>query len=118
MTDHNAYQLANIADIQSPDQKDSPGAVFLLSVQDAVNEAIEDKYQDMDEAAHEIADNAVPVYTYQMWQTFIDLCAWNEDPSEFGRESEDMSQQAGVCLYLIANRLADTLIEEARSNAE
>ena len=100
----NPYELANMADCSNPDSQESPGARFLLSVQDDYRERVEDGYYDEDDSPHEIADGAVPVYTHNLWQTFTDLGAYNEDPSELGVESDDMTSAAGVCLYMIAAR--------------
>ena len=120
---HNAYQLANLAECASPDSDSSPGAKFLISVQDGVNDA-----HDMEQAADatsydptptewadqaaEIADNASDVYTHTLWLEFIDLCAYREDPSDLGVDAHDMEQAARVCLYLIAERLANVLFEQ------
>lgn len=107
MNEYNAYQLANMANVASPDSLESPGARFLLRIASDVADWDEpDK-----DAASEIADGAVPIYTYEMWQTFVDLAAWQEDVDEFG-PIEDMEKGAQVALYLIASRLANALIEE------
>jgi hypothetical protein len=88
----------------------SAGGRFLLAVWDAV----EDRESYSDDAVHEIADGAVPVYTLEVWAAFVDLAAWSEDPSELGVDGSDMEQAAKVCLYLIAQRLASVLMEQAR----
>ena len=106
---HNAYQLANLAECASPDSDSSPGAMFLISVQDGVNDATSynpTQTEWADQAA-QIADNAPDVYTHTLWLEFIDLCAYREDPSDLG---------VRVCLYLIAERLANVLF--ARYNED
>lgn len=115
----NAYQLANRANCACPDALDSPGAKFLESVQDGVREAIDDAPDAQDAAdldyngrLHEIADAAPDVYTYTRWQEFVDLAAWQEDLDEIGGTPDDMTDAAGVCLYLIAARLAHALADE------
>lgn len=121
--DHTDYSLANLAGVSMPDNHDSPGARFLLGVQDAVNESITwtlehgEELVDQEDTAHEIADNAVPIYTYEKWQTFVDLAAWQEDPTDLGYDGSNMDKAADVCLYVIAERLALVLFEEV-ANAE
>lgn len=107
-----AWQLAGYADCAQPDRLDSKGAAFLLSVRDAVVEAIEEGACDQDRVS-EIADQAPDVYTYTLWQEFVDLAAYQEDPTELGCDGSDMEQSARVCLYMIAERLAGALLEEA-----
>src|SRR5690349_18792931 len=82
------YDLADkVADVLDPDAKDSPGSNFLTRVRDAVIEALEWKVENDDpdlahaarvlrDDSHELADGAVPVMTYERWQTFVDLGAW------------------------------------------
>lgn len=111
-TTYNAYELARMAECMSPDSLDSPGAQFLLRIQDDYNEAVEEDYWNEDETPHEIADNAVPVYTHQMWLTFVDLGAYQEDPSELGYENDDMDKAGSACLYLIAQRLVYALAKD------
>lgn len=104
-------QLARMADCGYPDSWKSPGAEFLTGIRDDVAEAIE--YEGGQERSiSEIADGAVPVYTHEMWQTFVDLQAYREDPSELGFDGEDMVQGAQYCLYMIAERLASALWDD------
>lgn len=116
------FALANdVADIGVPDADDSPGSKFLGRVRDAVIEALEWKVENDDpdlahaarvlrDDSHELADAAVPVYTYERWQTFTDLTAWNIDISEYGL-SDDMTERAGVALYEVARLLTDELCQ-------
>lgn len=108
----NAYELASMADCASPDSEDSYGGKFLLGVQRDTAEHVANG-GDADDL-HEIADAAPHTYTYQKWQEFVDLAAWNEDLDELGGLSscESMEKAAGLSLYLIAHRLAAALIEE------
>lgn len=126
-----AYSLARDADCASPDNSTSVGADFLGKVADSVAELLADAESpslhelatedghyasdvDDDGSVHEIADAAVPIYTHTLWTTFTDLAAYQEDPSELGyNAASDMGKLAGVCLYIIAQRLAFTLIETA-----
>lgn len=113
----NAFQLASRADCSTPDSFTSAGATFLTHVRDRVVEAIEgfdgDGKPDYDDIyGHEIADGAPDVYTYTRWAEFVDLGAYNEDPTELGWEDGDMTAAAGICLYLIAQRLVSALLDE------
>ena len=111
------WHLANDADCAGPDSPDSPGAQFLEQVQDAVVELTEHKPDtepddmDYDGAVHELADSAVPVYTHEFWQTFVDLAAYAEDTSDYG-PLEDVEQTCKVGVYMIAERLAHALLAE------
>jgi hypothetical protein len=116
MLTHNAYELANMADVSCPDSPESPGAKFLLGVQDDVNDSADSLDSDVSDTAHMIADAAVPIYTYEKWQTFVDLAAWQEDMDEFG-QPEDMDQASNWALYAIANRLAYALLEELQEQS-
>lgn len=107
----NAYQLARLAECPGPDSLTSHGARFLERVQDDYREAVEDERYD-DDTAHEIADGAVPIYTHEMWLTFVDLCAYQEDPSELGYDGSDMDKDGSACLYIIAQRLVYALHAE------
>lgn len=125
--DHSPFHLATLADCYSPDGDDSAGARFLAliarDVADHCNQyagtpddgddwpLIIGELTDGD-AAHEIADSAVPIYTHERWATFVDLGAYNEDASEMGATADDLTGAAGVALYIIADRLVRALAEE------
>ena len=111
------YGLARRADTYDPDSETSPGAEWLTHVAEVTAEAAREDDRLADELEHgdaigELADRAVPTYTYERWRVFTDLGAWLEDPSELGADAEDMTQAAGVALYMIAERLAAALLEE------
>ena len=114
IADMTAYHLADMADCAGPDRPDSAGADFLTGVRDAVL----DTFGADEDRVHEIADGAPSVYTHEMWTQFLDLAAYREDPSEFGYGAEDMSKAAAVCLYIIAERLAQTLWDMLREATE
>lgn len=124
------WRLSNMADCASPDVPDhygfeprttvtappSPGAKFLRWIARYIEEGINSNPdartpEDLEDLASETADTAVPIYTYQKWATFVDLAAYNEDPTELGFDGADMGNGADACLYLIASRLAGALIE-------
>jgi len=114
METQTVYALANLADCMSPDGDNSPGANFLNAIESDVIERIawnDGNPLDSDDA-HEIADGAVPVYTHRMWATFVDLGAYQEDPSELGAEADDLNKLAAIALYMIGERLAAALIQE------
>lgn len=119
--DHNPFSLATLADCYSPDSADSPGARFLAGIARDVAEHIgdqslgwSDQLGGLTDAAHEIADSAVPIYTHERWATFVDLGAYDEDTSEYaaGEDASDLTMLAGVALYAIAERLVRALAEE------
>jgi hypothetical protein len=119
------YWLAGNADCACPDDLDSPGALFLLGVQsdvvESVNWAVEHDGWDGDaveDIAAEISDQRVPVYTNDLWATFVDLAAYNEDidPHNLVRSMVDgpvLEVGARLALYNIAERLATVLLNEA-----
>lgn len=110
------WELARLADTRA-DNDDAES--FLTGIRDSVLEATE--YVDADDwerqlvddysgQAHEMADGAPSVCTHTLWQQFLGLQAYWEDPTEIG-EPTDMNETAGVCLYLIASRLVSALAE-------
>ena len=115
-----AYGLASMADVASPDALGSPGAQFLTSVRDSLAEWVEyvlDTYdvQSLPETAQDNAfeqvDACVPVYTRQIWQTFVDLCAYH-DESDGEFDGGTMTEKASYVLAHIAERLFVALAEE------
>jgi hypothetical protein len=132
-TSATSWQLARLAECADPDAHDgygfddppdprpegSPGAQFLRAVAHGVADHLaEGDDDDPSDAAHEIADSAVPIYTHERWQVFTDLAAYQEDPSELGAAADDLTAAAGTCLYIVARRLAEALIEAERSSDE
>lgn len=121
-----AYRLANEADTQSPDSNESAGARFLTAVRDSIVEAWEYNDSDMDEdaisdAISAAADEAPDIYTHVMWSEFVDLSAYQEDPTELGFDGSDMEQGARICLYMIAERCARAVasaLVELKEDAE
>jgi hypothetical protein len=92
-TEHSVWSLGTLADVGTPDDKDSAGAQFLLGVQDDVNEIDDERFLqaardgqiawEFDEDAEAIADSAPSVYTSTLWAQFIDLAAYQEDISDY-----------------------------------
>jgi hypothetical protein len=132
LRDLNAWQLSGRADCASPDSFESAGALFLTSVLDGVLELItwgatrwveaveSDDVPSLndDGEVSQIADDAPDIYTHRMWAEFVDLSAYLEDPTEYGVDRSDMEQSARVCLYMIAERLAFVLMDEAKIMTE
>lgn len=122
----NAWQLADLAGCGAPDAPDSPGATFLLRVADAVADQREDfDPRDPSDYAHDIADTAVPIGTWEMWRTFTDLTAWDqadEWADEMGGltiggprlndHGNGMTAVAAIGLYRVAEALVLALVSE------
>lgn len=106
-----AYVLAGMADCATPDSLDSIGAQFLTAVAQATVESLEYD-DDRDDIPWTAADQCVPIYTYDVWRTFVDLAAWREDPTELGADGSDMEQAAKVCLFAIGERLAAAVLDD------
>jgi hypothetical protein len=118
------WELARIAECSDPDTDSSPGADFLRHVENSVKEALayghEQDYDVTDEdwqssTASEVADQCVPVYTHNLWVTFVDLAAYSEDVSELGMESvptDELEKLPSLALYMIGERLALALFSE------
>ncbi|AKY03900.1 OCR-like antirestriction protein [Streptomyces phage Verse] len=120
------WHLAHEVGVTSPDGEESPGAVFLKGVRDSVIEQVEyliEQGEDVEGAVQaiqyngadgEIADAAVPVYTYLKWQTFLDIAAWEVDLAEITDVSEpmDLDKQSNLALYLVASNLVSILLQE------
>jgi len=121
-TDYTPYELALLASCASPDTPDSAGARFLLSVAAAAHEVAEEYRQnktpedewDYDEL-FELADSAVPIYTHELWSVFTELAAYREDPTDLSTwgDLKNLDKVAGVCLYIIAERLVHEIIRGA-----
>lgn len=125
-----AYDMAAGSDVKCPETLTSPGARWILGVRDALTEAVDYDHADDETVAetidrmrdrgitHEIADGAVPIYTYDRWVIFTELQAYLEDPSELGYEGTDMTELAGVCLYMIAERIVESLCRVLEETSE
>ena len=113
-----AYRLANMIEA-SMESSTSNGAEWLEQVARGWldyerDEAIE-YGTDLDEAIHQAADGAVPIYTGHRWEVFTDLQGWQfseEIAQEFGPLPTDMTEAIGVVLYVLAERLIYALEAE------
>ena len=108
-----------------PSAEGSPGANFLRRVESDAFELADELATTVDEdragsyidradydgRLSEYADGAVPVYTHERWQVFTDLCAYDEDTDDLAGPDTDMTQRAGIALYMIAERLLCAILE-------
>ena len=116
---YNAFRMSNAAGCGRPDSLESAGAGYLLGVRDAIFEHIDgigtEWYDDtldafIDNSLVEVVDNIVPIYTSEIWATFVDLAGYLEDMNEIASTDSDMEARAHIALYLIGERLASALI--------
>ena len=98
--DWNAYHASHEAGVQSPDNRESPGALWLLAVKDAAVNYYDEvpRYNpggvtgpevssrpvttDDDwwhDHTHYLADESIPLPTHERWQVFTDLCLWTDE---------------------------------------
>lgn len=113
LRDLSPYALARLAECSTPDSPDSPGALMLRSIRDDVADALDHEVDDdvAYDIAHEIASDAPSIYVHRLWQQFVDLGAYEEDPSEvLGDSTCDMTQLASAALYAVSRRLVWELI--------
>lgn len=82
-------------------------AAFLSGVYDSYRQDLP-QYEDAEEGIHELADGSVPIYNIDRWEAFVELQAWQEDISDYGKP-ESLTDGAGVALYIIARRLLEEL---------
>ena len=134
-----AYRLSDEAGVQSPDNRESPGALWLIALRDAVAnwwaEATEERRGTVEagdddwwhEATHHLADESIPLATYRLWQVFTDLCLWQDEATddipvltESGPHAAvvDMTAQATAVLYEVGHRLTWVILTELTNDAE
>ena len=111
-----AYRLAREGEIASPDSTTSPGAVWLNSVRDAAlelrEEIREDGTADVDDRVHQLSEAAVEVYTYPLWQIFVDLCLFSE-PVPSWTDTVDMTMLANYITQDVAERLIRRILQHS-----
>ena len=125
-----AYHLSDVAGVQGPDNRQSPGALFLLTVRDSTvdfyTEATDEHRGTVEagddewwhEHTHHLADEAVPLPTHQRWQVFTDLCLWQDDDLAIVGDRDhlgakiSLTDQATGILYEVAHRLTWTILTE------
>lgn len=123
-TTRNAYELANAGEAYCPDGEGSAGAQWLVFLQTMADERwaywadegeLPDSVDDdrVNDCIHELADAHVPIYTGERWVIFTELGAYREDLAELGYETvTDMTEAAGVALYIVAERVLRFLFED------
>lgn len=109
--DRTVWQLARLADCADPDAWNSIGAKFLVRVETALEDAQDGAWGVSQDDLAELADGCVPIYTHEVWATFVDLAAYEEDVSELVGSERDLTKCASVALYLIAERLLTALVQ-------
>lgn len=105
----NAYYMASIIDSASPSSLSSKGAELLDSLRYNVLEWL--TMNDEPINVTQLADDAVPTYTHDIWETFTDLCAYHEDIEDWTHEGMSMTEQATMALYVIGERFVTTFCE-------
>lgn len=117
--DYTVSTLAGLAGCGLPASETSPGGAFLRGIANDMPDVLERVAlgeEDVSDVVSETANSAPDYRTYTCWQEFADLQAWQEDISEFGDPSaEDLTiSVASRALYIIAERLVNVLITEAK----
>ena len=120
------WLIARPAECSRPDGNEKLGADFLTSLftdflyiaQNDVAVSGGDDAYDIRRSLerfewHETADGAIPIFTHQKWQTFVELGAYDEDVSELVTFRKVTGEDvANAALYIIADRLLRALSEE------
>ena len=106
-----AWQLAQAVGCSSYfDGPDSAGARFFASIVDDVDRApSEREYSEREDWPSEIAESVTPIYTGEVWATFVDIAAYNTEESEEAADGRDMSEPTAwaiATLWLIASNAA------------
>jgi hypothetical protein len=121
-----SWRLARTADCSCPEGAERAGAAFLDSVfsdflytaQNDVAESGGDNAYDIRRSLerfdwNETADGAIPIWTHQKWQTFVEIGAYDEDVSDLVNSRKVTGDDcANAALYIIADRLLRALSEE------
>lgn len=119
---YNAWQLADRAGSFA---SNGEALGFFTSIRDNVLEAVDyveaedwnrEMVEDYSGKASEIADGAPSIWTATKWDQFAGTRAYQEDPTELGFDGSDMEQGAGICLYMIAQRLVTALALEIQDS--
>ncbi len=132
-----AYNLSHEAGVQSPDNRESPGALWLLAVRDAAVSYYDEDPDERREAdddwttlglewwhedTHRLADESLPDATYARWQIFTDLCLWQDDDLAIVGDRDhlgakiSLTDQATGILYEVAHRLTWIILTELSNN--
>jgi hypothetical protein len=114
--------LARLAQCAEPDSRVSEGADFLALVRDKVVDLVQEHgevapYREaIQDAAADIGSGAEPGVK---WRRFVDLSAYKENVTEFGRPSPDTPEgHADLALFFIGFRLATALLTEIEEGSK
>lgn len=115
LVERSVFRIASDVDCGSPDARSSEGAEFLREVWQATLTEIENEGADVNldairDRAEYVVDGAMPVYTHDIWRTYVDLAAYNEDLDGF--ESSSMTVSAQVALMMIGERVVNLAVDE------
>ncbi|MFF4510616.1 hypothetical protein [Streptomyces mirabilis] len=114
--------LARLAQCAEPDSRVSEGADFLALVRDTVLRLVE-AYGEVGSNREAIQDSAADIGSTAepgvKWRRFVDLSAYKENVTEFGRPSPDTPEgHADLALFFISFRLASALITEIEEGSK
>jgi hypothetical protein len=109
--------LARLAKCAEPDTRVSEGADFLALVRDKVVDLVKEFGETATPYREAIQDAAADIGSTAeagvKWRRFVDLSAYKENVTEFGRPSPDTPEgHADLALFFIGFRLASALITE------
>lgn len=119
----NAYELARMVDVSTPDTLTSPGAMWLRHIRDwyveTRDEILGDRYPEdkINEVSGLITDaGQVPHQTHVQWQIFTDLALYHSndiDEDSIGPITwDEISNAAGQAVGVIGERLASALYQD------
>jgi hypothetical protein len=111
---------ANAIDVAIRNQH---GIDFFADVIRYMTEAFEsrDPHDDVYDIIHEVADNAVPIYTNDRWDVFHSVGGhyFGETvAAEYGDLPKDMTEAAGMILYYIATMIGHEVLREMQESAD
>jgi hypothetical protein len=103
-------------------ETDGHALKWVLSTADAALEAFTyaaENNEYLDDVAHEVADAAVPVFTYSVWTVYYQLGAWNRQLTDYEDAlTQDPTHNARVTLYDIALEIANKVLADFEKERE
>lgn len=121
LRDLSAYYLTSLIETSGPSGLESLGAAFLTSVRDAYVEWLEEETENnpdftdenfidaANDAARDWTDACIPVYTWEVWTTFVDLHAYHYENAEDAFELTPGDPTGGAS-YTLACMAADLFV--------
>jgi hypothetical protein len=111
VTPEDVYRILSDCDISTDSHE---GSTWVRRVIGSVREAAAERAagndgRDWPDMIHEVADSAVPIYTYDIWEVFVGVRAyqWSAEVAQaFGDLSNDMEKAATIVLYYMAEQIA------------